>query len=225
MWTIFAGAVAGAAHVVSGPDHLAALAPLALKSPRRAVRVGALWGLGHGMSVLALGVVGQLFRGLVDIEAFSMWSETAVGFLLIVIGLWAFRSAARLHVHVHHHHHDGDTHQHIHVHVDEPQHRDESHDNHGHAALWVGALHGAAGSGHLLGVLPSLALGPVMAAVYLTAYLIAAIAAMSTFSLGIAFAARRGGPRMIPTIMRATALAAVVVGVAWIGRSVMIAGA
>jgi len=54
-----AGAGAGALHALSGPDHLAALAPLSLKvrgGPGAAFRSGVFWGSGH--------VLGQLFLGL-----------------------------------------------------------------------------------------------------------------------------------------------------------------
>mgnify|MGYP003315356662 CR=1 FL=1 len=46
MLTILSGLVAGAAHVVTGPDHLAALAPIAVQEPARAAKLGFRWGLG-----------------------------------------------------------------------------------------------------------------------------------------------------------------------------------
>jgi len=59
-WAVVtAGAGAGALHALSGPDHLAALAPLSLKvrgGPGAAFRSGVFWGSGH--------VLGQLFLGL-----------------------------------------------------------------------------------------------------------------------------------------------------------------
>ena len=38
MLTILTGLAAGTVHVVSGPDHLAALAPIAAHQPKQAVR-------------------------------------------------------------------------------------------------------------------------------------------------------------------------------------------
>ena len=40
MLTAFSGLIAGAAHVITGPDHLAAVAPIAVDDPRRATRLG-----------------------------------------------------------------------------------------------------------------------------------------------------------------------------------------
>eukprot|EP00438_Fugacium_kawagutii_P025792 Skav209817 [mRNA] locus=scaffold2424:43838:54211:+ [translate_table: standard] len=48
---------AGAFHSLSGPDHLAALAPLALRTsgPGKAFRTGAFWGFGHVLGQVLLG--------------------------------------------------------------------------------------------------------------------------------------------------------------------------
>lgn len=210
--SIAAGGAAGAAHVISGPDHLAALAPMSVHSPRRASQTGAAWGLGHGLGVLGLGTLGQLAKGYIDIQAVSAASELTVGFLLIGIGLWALHRVRSLQVHTHDHTHDGSTHHHIHIHSN-----DAAHSGHSHAAFWVGALHGAAGGGHLLGVLPSLALPPAQAAAYLSTYLFAAVAAMTGFSLALGKLTSRGGPLMLRRILQTTAVASVVIGVAWIG--------
>ncbi|CAK9017173.1 unnamed protein product [Durusdinium trenchii] len=51
------GAGAGAFHTLSGPDHLAALAPLALRTsgPGKAFRTGVFWGFGHVLGQVLLG--------------------------------------------------------------------------------------------------------------------------------------------------------------------------
>ena len=213
---VAAGTAAGAAHVVSGPDHLAALAPLSAHSPQRAMRTGASWGLGHGLGVVVLGGLGQLARDVIDIQRISAFSELLVGFLLLGIGLWALKRASAIAVHSHDHTHDGNTHQHLHVHAAQ-EHSPAGHANHSHAAFWVGALHGTAGGGHLLGVLPSLALPPAQAAGYLTAYLVAAVASMTAFSVLIGRITGRHGPRTLRRILQGTAAASAIIGVAWIG--------
>jgi hypothetical protein len=77
-----AGLTAGLIHVLSGPDHLAAVAPLA-NDRARAWRTGFLWAL--------------------PLEALSSWSERLVGVALIGIGLWGFTRVIRgpIHSHVH----------------------------------------------------------------------------------------------------------------------------
>ena len=73
-----AGLTAGLIHVLSGPDHLAAVAPLA-GGRRRAWHAGFLWGLGHSGGVLAVGLLTLALRGALPIDALSSWSERIVG--------------------------------------------------------------------------------------------------------------------------------------------------
>ena len=99
MLSLFAGLLAGSVHVVSGPDHLAALAPIAINSPHEASKIGVRWGLGHGLGVLILGGLGIWGRYSIDIEQISSWSEFMVGFILIAMGAWAFYKAKSIVIH------------------------------------------------------------------------------------------------------------------------------
>ena len=221
MLPLLTGLAAGAVHVVSGPDHLAALAPIAADHPKRAMTLGIRWGLGHGASVVALGALGLLANATIDIQVLSEWSEFAVGFVLIGVGLWALRQATRLVVHQHEHTHDNDTHTHLHIHTETHTHPHPSaHQRHSHAAFVVGALHGAAGTGHLFGVLPSLALPMEQAVVYLAAYVVGAVGAMAAFGLGLGRLARWGGPRTVRALLYSSAVCAIGVGIAWIALPV-----
>src|SRR4051812_35717792 len=111
---VAAGIGAGLVHVFSGPDHLAAIAPLAIKRQRGAWLTGLRWGVGHASGVVFVGILSLLLRGLLPVDLISNWSDRLVGALLIGIGLWTFRKA--LLVHTHPHEHEGDTHEHIHIH-------------------------------------------------------------------------------------------------------------
>ncbi|MDX1661145.1 MAG: High-affinity nickel transporter, partial [Gemmatimonadota bacterium] len=57
-----AGLAAGAVHVLMGADHLAAVAPLAAGSRRRAWRAGFRWGVGHAGGVGSIAVVALTLR-------------------------------------------------------------------------------------------------------------------------------------------------------------------
>jgi len=190
-------------------DHLAALAPIAVEDPRKAGRVGAYWGMGHGVGVLIVGLLGLLLRGLIDIDAWSSWAEFLVGFLLLGVGLWAIWRSRSIAIHSHPHEHSDSEHLHLHAH------RTGSH-KHEHAALGVGTLHGLAGSGHLFGVLPALALPTGLAVAYLVAYLIAAIASMSAFAYGLGHLAKRSGTVWVRRLMLGSGAIALVVGAVWI---------
>ena len=71
-----AGLAAGLIHVLSGPDHLAAVAPLA-GGRGRAWRAGFLWGLGHSGGVLAVGLLALALRGALPIDALSLHGASA----------------------------------------------------------------------------------------------------------------------------------------------------
>lgn len=218
MFALITGLAAGAAHVVTGPDHLAALAPIAVDRPLKALGLGLRWGLGHGVGVVALGGLGIVARGFVDVDAISAWSEFIVGFMLVAMGLWALRRASRMVIHTHGHTHEADDHAHLHVHASPDQHDSAAHRGHSHAAFFVGLLHGAAGTGHLLGVLPSLALPPAEAAVYLGAYFVAAVGAMGVFGGLMGRLAQRFGLLGLRRIMYGVSTAAIGVGAVWLVR-------
>ena len=44
---IIAGIIASMLHVISGPDHLAAVMPFAIESKKKAWKIGLFWGFGH----------------------------------------------------------------------------------------------------------------------------------------------------------------------------------
>jgi len=220
---LLAGLLAGLLHVFAGPDHLAAVAPLAASRGRRAWMLGLRWGLGHAAGALLLGVGALLLREILPLEKLSAWSERSVGLVLIGVGLWGLRQAWKLRLHSHSHEHDGKAHEHIHLHgtaCAHPPERSHARHRHEHAAFGVGVLHGAAGSHHLFSLLPALALPTRLASVsYLLAFALGGIAGMLFFSgaLGRLFEALRGrGDRLYRGLLGATGLAAVAVGVFWL---------
>lgn len=185
-----AGFLAGLLHVFAGPDHLAALAPLSLRARGRAWAVGLRWGLGHSSGVLLVAAVAFGLRQVVSFESLSGWGERLVGATMIVLGLWGLRGLFRDRLHAHDHQHDGQSHVHFHVHRPDEDHRGASAHLHTHAAFWVGTLHGLAGTAHLAGVLPSLALPTGReTGGYLAAFALGTVLAMTTFAAAIGLAA------------------------------------
>ncbi len=93
MTLAFAGLLAGFVHVLSGPDHLAAIAPYAVDGKSRAWRTGVRWGLGHAAGVLGVGLLVLALREALPVEAVSAWGERLVGLALIGIGIWGICAA------------------------------------------------------------------------------------------------------------------------------------
>ena len=216
------GFIAGLAHVITGPDHLAAVAPLAVHRNDRGGRIGLFWGFGHTSGVLIVAVLVLLFRGLLPMDLLLSYSERLVGVALLAIGFWGFRAAFNRHLHVHEHTHDGRRHSHIHLHQAVTAHdlRVESSHAHFHTALSVGILHGLGGGSHIFGVLPALALPSWADALsYLAAFGAGAVVSMTVAGYFMSSVARNFGalvPALNSLLMFACAAAAVSLGAYWL---------
>lgn len=188
--SLLLGSFAGAQHALSGPDHLAGVAPFAAARVRGAWQAGLAWGSGHALGASLAAFAALVLRDSIPglAERISQQSELAVGVALCIVGALGFHALARG----------------AHARVEGP----------GSLAqcLGVGALHGAAGLSHLFAVLPSLALAHPAA--YLTGYAVASTLAMCAVAAGI------GGLTRWPSLRRrafaAASAASVLVGAYWI---------
>lgn len=189
------GWVAGVVHALSGPDHLAAVAPLAFDRPAAAWRLGLRWGAGHACAVGLIGGLALLLRHQIDLSIVSTTGEMLAGLSLVCLGAWGWHRVLRHFVHVHEHEHDGVRHRHLHVHPRGTEHPHPRKHRHRHVAFGFGLLHGAGGTSHLLGILPALALaGAADAALYVITFSLGTLLAMMACSGilgGIAVAAGR----------------------------------
>lgn len=182
MLTLVTGALAGLFHVLTGPDHLAAVAPLAAEDRERGWIAGWTWGVGHASGVVVVAAVAVLLRGILPpLDVVSAWSERVVGGALVAIGLWALLRSARigsaLHVH------GAVAHDHVQVQAGP---RWVRRLGHAHASFYLGILHGVAGSSHFFGVLPALALPTRSAALlYICSFGVGTVVAMTAFAAAI----------------------------------------
>ena len=193
MLLIFTGLSAGALHVLSGPDHLAVVAPLVAENPSKGLQLGFRWGLGHGLGVVFLGILGMLIKGWVDVDSWSTMAEVLVGWLLIAVGLWSIWSNRNP---------NSETGSQGHHHVDNG------------VVFGVGLFHGMAGTGHLFGVLPSLLLSHTQAAIYLGMYFMSAIVSMMGFGWLLSKVVSVVGSLRMWTLL--TAVGSILVGLYWV---------
>lgn len=215
MLTAVTGALAGVFHVLAGPDHLAAVAPLALDGRRRGWIAGWTWGIGHASGVVVVALLAVLLRdALPPTDIISEWSERLVGAALIVVGVWALRRS--IHLAPTPHVHGPILHDHLHVHAGPGWIRRVGH---AHASFCLGVLHGVAGSSHFLGVIPALALPTRAAAVtYIAAFGAGTVAAMTVFAAVVSHAAGRSRRHHHThrALLAAAALVAIIVGGVWL---------
>jgi hypothetical protein len=133
------------------PDHLAAVSTLVTtdgteRSGYKAALLGVCWGLGHTMSLVAVGAALVVLRAQMPTSASNLF-ELFIALMLIGLGLRAMYLAARQGPagppHVHHHGHR------VHVHPGAPAHIHIGAWTLARRPLLVGAVHGLAGSGAL----------------------------------------------------------------------------
>jgi len=190
--SIFSGLIAGILHTISGPDHLAAVAPFAAEKKQASWRTGLRWGAGHSAGVWLIGLVVLPLKAHFSISALSSWSEFLVGISLVGIGIWSLRKALKQKIHSHTHVHDGIRHTHFHKHSQSHRDAEATRHEHSHAPTAIGMLHGLAGSSHLFGIIPALMLPSIYAAGgYIIAFGLGSIIAMSGVSFVIGALAQR----------------------------------
>jgi len=92
---VLLGFLLGVRHALD-PDHVVAIGTISTSAPsvRRSVAIGALWGLGHTLTVLAVGGAIVLLRAAVSPRA-ALAMEFSVALMLIALGLLNLLAARR----------------------------------------------------------------------------------------------------------------------------------
>lgn len=226
---LLAGIAASVLHVVSGPDHLAAVTPLAIETRRKVWKIGLFWGFGHLTGMLLIGLLFLLFREYIPLEKISEHSEQLVGIVLIAVGLWAFFSIFyNSKNHKHPHVHDGEE-PYIHVHEHEHKTNQLEH-SHTHAkkvkqnqwsSFGIGVLHGLAGIAHFILLLPVLGFENQFDSIqYIIGFGFGTVLAMTiyTFLLGqlAKYSKEQNNKSLFKTIRLSGGIFAIVIGIYWI---------
>lgn len=225
------GFLLGVKHALEA-DHVAAVASLATRAAsfHEHVRLAGLWGIGHALTLTAVGSVVVLF-GLSLPPSLSLALEGTVGVVLVALGVDVLRRLRRKRVHIHVHRHDdgGPAHVHAHAHAGELTHDTRHRHQHVHGVGWrallVGTMHGLAGSAALV----LLAVGETRsvghALVYLVIFGLGSIVGMLSLSLAISIPLRfsaRGFGRLHSGLEGALGTATIVLG-CWITLHVLTA--
>jgi ABC-type nickel/cobalt efflux system permease component RcnA len=223
-----AALMASMLHVITGPDHLAAVTPFAIETKRKAWKIGLSWGLGHLAGMLGIGILFALFKELIPVELISDYSEQLVGFVLLGIGAWAlyklFKKEKR-HAHLHVHSEQGPA---IHKHPHDHSHEASHHHHHpktlhqtNFASFSIGLLHGLAGISHFLLFLPVLSFEDNWdASSYIGGFGAGIILAMTlyTFVIGKVASLSKNGHNEVffKGIRFSGGLFAIIIGIYWI---------
>ena len=181
------GFLLGVRHAID-PDHVVAVTAIATgqRSVRRALSVGALWGVGHTVTILLVGGAIILFRIAIP-PRLGLAFEFAVGVVLIVLGLANLFSR-------------GDT----------PA------KSSGTRPLVVGMVHGLAGSAAAVLIVLAAVRDPQWALAYLLLFGIGTIVGMMAVTTAVAVPATLAAARVAPVrryLVLASGAASVIFGV------------
>tara|TARA_R110001583_G_scaffold127116_3_gene278725 strand:+ start:2184 stop:2891 length:708 start_codon:yes stop_codon:yes gene_type:complete len=225
---LLAGTLASMLHVISGPDHLAAVTPLVIESKRKAWKIGLSWGFGHLIGMLLIGVLFTIFKDYIPVEHISNYSEQLVSIVLIGIGFWAFFrifNEQKNHEHPHVH-----TEKEVYVHIHKHEHSHDAGHKHTHkkvvkqnvlSSFGVGFLHGLAGVAHFLLLLPALGFETQFETVqYVSGFAIGTVLAMTAYALILgkisSYTKQEHSAVFFKGIRFAGGLFAIIIGVYWL---------
>jgi sulfite exporter TauE/SafE len=182
------GFVLGLQHATEA-DHLAAVSTIVSEKKNlfTASLVGGLWGIGHTISLFAVGLLVILLKVKISLSLEAKL-EACVGAMLVLLGINALRklfTASK--VHVHSHEHDG--HKHVHIHAHGAGSKEESHHRLSPRSIFIGMVHGLAGSAALMLLVVPTIPSQSVALLYILIFGIGSIGGMMamSFLIGLPF--------------------------------------
>lgn len=187
------GFLIGMQHALEA-DHVAAVSTLLcrLRSARRMLGHGVLWGVGHTLTLMVV-AGGAVLAGATLSGRFAAWLEAGVGVMLVLLGGQVIWRLLRERVHFHLHRHDGETvHLHAHSHAGAPAGAHAFAHVHRHPpglplrSLVVGMMHGLAGSAALVVLTASTVGDPLAGVGYVLLFGIGSILGMAGLSAVLA---------------------------------------
>lgn len=190
------GFLIGMRHALEA-DHAAAVAALATRSQSvgATIKQGLTWGLGHTITLLLFGSMVFLMEAVVP-ERLANGLELAVGIMLLGLGLDVLHKMTKTRVHFHVHQHSNQVpHFHAHSHRREADHNDVDHE-HAHSkkfpyrALFVGFMHGMAGSAALILLTLQETISPFHGIMYIAVFGLGSMVGMAALSIVIAIPLR-----------------------------------
>lgn len=195
----------------SDPDHLVAVSTLVAGTRERASRaaalLGAAWGCGHAVTLLAFGLPVIFLRAFLP-QTVQDLAEALIGAIIVVLALRLLYTWRRGAFHAHLHAHGGSAHLHVHSHVEEPAHAHTHRVRSPRQAFGIGLVHGMAGSAGVAVLIVAAVPDRLTAAVALTVMAFGTMLSMALLSAGFgrafgAAAARRAFARGVPALAAA----------------------
>ncbi len=206
-------------HVLTGPDHLAAVTPIAVYEKKNVWRIGFLWGIGHIIGMLLLGAFFMAFREFIPIDTISHYSEQLVAIVLIGIGLWALYTYFRLNKMIASNPSADEIERDA---YEEMGLEDKKSRKSNLSILGIGILHGLAGLSHFFLLLPTLGYeSSASSLIYIIGFASGSIIAMTSYTWIISLLTKNAGNNryVLSAIRLVGSIFAITVGLYWLYRS------
>jgi len=192
-YLLLLGLLIGMRHALEA-DHVAAVVSLTRQKHTLSytIKQGAVWGIGHTITLFIFGSI-VIFIDTAIPEHLASRLEIAVGVMLIILGADVLRRVIKEKIHFHSHQHtDGDIHFHAHSHSGEKlsqhnqlKHEHQHQENFPFRALFVGLMHGMAGSAAIIILTIDLGTSPLQGLFFILLFGIGSIAGMAILSVAI----------------------------------------
>lgn len=213
--TALLGVALGMRHALE-PDHLAAVSALAAeeRGSRGGLRLGALWGVGHSLTLFVVAGTLSLLEARMPARASDTF-ELLVAVVLMALGVRAVRRSLqegrvgpfRAHRHA----------SLAHAHAAPPEHVHVFRWTLGTRSLWVGALHGLAGSGAMTALVVAEVKGSVERLTTLALFGLGSVLGMALLTgvLGVPLARLARSPKLAAAALGVVGLVSSTFGVWW----------
>ncbi|TAK62026.1 MAG: urease accessory protein UreH [Bacteroidetes bacterium] len=212
------GFILGLKHALDA-DHLIAVSTIVSEKKGfwSSSLVGALWGAGHTISLLIVGLIVIALNVQIP-ERLALAMELCVALMLIALGasvLWKIKKGAVLHLHVHEHNHHVHVHPHIHELNTAQEHRHDHEVTVGKKPFFVGMVHGVAGSAALMLLVLTTISSRAIALLYIGIFGLGSVGGMFLMSalIGLPFSLTANFTRLNKAIQLTAGVISVVFGI------------
>jgi hypothetical protein len=99
---VLPGVLSGGLHAITGPDHLAAILPASVgQTFFGGIKIGAAWGMGHGITASIFGALAYFLKGTMVnnvgfLDSLSHIAESVIGASLVAIGLIGVKESVHI---------------------------------------------------------------------------------------------------------------------------------
>ena len=223
------GATFGILHILSGPDHIAAIITISANKGYKAFIIGAKWGIGHAIGLLII------FAVLLTIDAEILYktkiAEWIVGCFLVLLGFHGFYKTRNYNKLISSYENNQFIEDNKDNEINTSEIQIDNDDNKKSMYVYIitlskekilslitGILHGLAGTGGVLGVLPAILIeNKEKSAAYLTTFCVSGIITMSIFSAIWGEISKKATRKLGKIILGTSSLLSVIIGFLWIG--------